>query len=306
MIKPLLSIIIVSYNTCDITLNCLKSVFADKNLQFDLTKNDASLKIPTEIIVIDNNSPDNSVAEIKKLKNKITVIANKNNPGFGNANNQGLKIAQGNYILLLNPDTIILHSAISQSLDWLSSHPESYGCTAQLLNADKSIQASGGYFPNLLNVAAWCLGFDDLPLINKIIKPLHPHTPQFYTHDKFYLTDHPQDWLTGAYMMLRQNVLSEVEGFDPNYFMYSEELEMCYRIHLKHPSSQLWYLVGPQIIHLGGASSKNKQFSYDKEYQGILHFFEKHRSPATAKIVSVLVKINRLLRSTVYQLFSHV
>lgn len=305
MIKPVLSIVIVNYNTAKITVDCLKSVFADKGLEFDLSKINSSLKTPTEIILVDNNSVDSSLADVRKLKYPVKIIANKDNAGFGKGNNQGFKVAQGNYILLLNTDTIILHSAISQSLDWLSSHPESYGCTAQLLNANKSIQASGGYFPNLGNVFTWCLGIDDLPLVNKIVKPLHPHTPTFYTHDTFYLKDHPQDWVTGAYMLVRKNVLDQVGGFDPDYFMYSEELEMCFRIHQKNPQSQLWYLVGPQIIHLGGASSKNKQFSFDKEYQGILHFFQKHRPDYETKIVSVLVKINRFLRSTVYKLFSN-
>ena len=206
MIKPLLSIIIVSYNTAEITLNCLKSIFTDKNLEFDLTVTDTSLKIPTELIVIDNYSTDKTLEQINQLNHPVKIITNQKNVGFSQANNQGLKLAQGNFILFLNSDTIILHSAISQSLDWLSSHPESYGCTAQLLNSDKTIQPSGGYFPNLLNTFTWCLGLDDLPFVNQIIKPLHPHSPTFYTRDHFYLHDHPQDWITGAFILIRKNI----------------------------------------------------------------------------------------------------
>lgn len=305
MNKPLLSIIIVSYNTCKTTLDCLKSIFADKGLEFDPTRSDKSSRSPAEIILIDNNSTDSTIFEVKKLKKRIKIIANKENFGFGQANNQGLQIASGNYVLLLNSDTIILHSAISQSLIWLSSHPESYGCTGQLLNSDKTIQASGGFFPNLLNVFTWCTGIDDLPLINHLIKPLHPHTPNFYTHDDFYLKDHPQNWITGAYMLIRKNIIDEVGGFDEDYFMYSEELEMCFRIHQKNPTMQLWYLVGPQIIHLGGASSLDKTKIFDREYQGVLHFFKKHRPSCQTHFVSFLIKINRSLRSTVYKLFSH-
>jgi hypothetical protein len=209
MINPVISIIIVSYNTSEITINCLKSIFKDKGLK----------EIPFEIIVVDNNSKDDSVAQIKKIKD-IKLIANKFNGGFGKANNQGLKIAKGNYILFLNSDTIILHSAISQTLNWLCSHPEASVCTAQLLNKDKTIQASGGFFPNLLNIKTWCLNLDDLPFVNKIIPPLHPHTPNFYTHDKFYLKDHQQDWVTGAFMMIRSSHLKPTNGFDENYFMY--------------------------------------------------------------------------------------
>ena len=105
-INPTLSIIIVSYNTCAITLDCLKSIQKDKGLTFNLNKIDNSEKIPTEIIIIDNNSTDDSVKELKKLTtNKlitIQLITNHTNLGFAKANNQGIKIARGNYLLLLN------------------------------------------------------------------------------------------------------------------------------------------------------------------------------------------------------------
>ncbi len=301
MIPPTLSIIIVSYNTKDLTLKCLESIFRDKKLQFDLSKNDNSDSIPTEIVVIDNNSSDLSVPGLRKIKN-IKLIENKDNLGFGKANNQGLKIARGNYILFLNSDTIILHSAISQSLIWLSSHPEASTCTAQLLNSDKSIQASGGYFPNLLNVLTWSFGLDDLPLINSIIKPLHPHTPSFYTRDKFFLKDHRQDWVTGAFMMVRKSLLQQVGGFDETYFMYAEELELSYRLHLKFPQYIVQYLVGPQIIHLGGASAISKAHPIINEYLGILSFFQKHKTKLEYQIAKIFLKTNAFLRSIIYQL----
>lgn len=305
MFKPVLSVIIISFNTSELTQNCLKSVFADKGLTFDLKNPDSTSKTPTEIIVIDNNSVDDSVAAIKKNFPQVTLIANSKNTGFGQANNQAFQIAQGNYFLLLNSDTLILHSAISQSLDWLCSHPESLGCTAQLLNKDLTIQASGGYIPNLLNVATWCLGLDDLPFINRLVPPIHPHTPDFYTKDRYFLSDHPQDWLTGAFLLIRAPAIKKVAGFDPNYFMYGEELEMCFRLSKTYPKNKFWYLIGPQIIHLGGASSKSKQAIFDREYEGILSFFKKHRSPLSYQIATVLIKINRLLRLTVYRLFFH-
>lgn len=248
--NPLLSIIVLSYNTADITVNCLKSIYQDKGLS----------DIPFEIIVIDNNSTDNSVSNIKKFP--ITLIQNKANLGFGKANNQGLKIAKGQYILLLNSDTIILHSAISQSLNWLSSHPEAHCCSAQLLNQDKSIQASGGYFPNLLNIFAWCVSLDDLPLTNIFIKPFHPHTPNFYTHDNFFKKDHSQDWVTGAFMLFRQSIYKKIGGFDEKWFMYGEEYEYQYRMHLSFPKSQTWYLIGPPNNSPGGSIGCQKNRSH--------------------------------------------
>jgi len=298
MINPTLSIIIVSYNTSKLTVDCLKSIFQDKGLTFDLGKIDNKILVPTEIIIVDNNSKDDSVSKLKKFP--IKLIENKSNRGFGGANNQGIKVAQGNYILLLNSDTLILHSAISQSLNWLCSHPEAAVCTAQLLNKDKSIQASGGYLPNLLNVATWCLTLDDLPLLNKIIKPIHPHTPTFYTHDKFYLKDHQQDWVTGAFMMIRNSNLKSTGGFDENYFMYGEEVELSYRLKKDNPESQTWYLIGPQIIHLGGASSQNRLDPILNEYLGILTFFKKHKKQWQYKIAKNLIKFNALSRSVIY------
>lgn len=303
--KPLLSIIIVSFNTCQITLDCLKSIFADKGLEFDLSHNSTEAKIPTEIIVIDNNSQDDSVKKLKQIKN-ITLIANQENSGFGKANNQGIKIAQGNYFLLINSDTIVLHSAISQSLTWLSAHPEAHMCTAQLLNKDGTIQASGGYFPNLANTLAWSLGFDDLPLFNSLVKPFHPHTPHFYTKEKLFLKDHPQDWVTGAFMLIRRSMVDITKGFDEGYFMYGEEVEWAYRMHLALPSSQVWYLVGPQIIHLGGASAIKRSDPIVREYTGVLAFFERHRPRWQLPIVRFSLKLNAFLRSLFIPIYKEV
>ena len=304
MISPLLSIIILSYNTREITLNCLDSILKDKGLDFNHQKNSLT---PAEIIIIDNNSTDGSPQAIKNYFQKkgisnYQLITNRQNFGFGKANNQGLKIAQGNYILFLNSDTLILHSAISQALDWLSSHPEVGTCTAQLLNSDKTIQPSGGYFPNLANVFTWCTGLDDLPFVNQIIRPLHPHPPDFYTHDKFYLKDHPQDWVTGAFMLTRKSILDKVGGFDENYFMYGEELELSYRLKKEFPQYLTWYLVGPQIIHLGGASAVSKIDPILNEYRGIISFFKKHRLPWQLSVIKFLLKFNAYLRSIIYKI----
>ncbi len=287
MTKPVLSIIIVSYNTKDLTTNCIKSIATDKGL----------LDIPHEIIIVDNASSDGSQAALEKIKT-IKLIKNKQNLGFGTANNQGLKISQGNYILLLNSDTLILKSAISQCLTWLSAHGQAGIVTGQLLNPDQTIQISGGFFPTLSNIFTWSTNLDDLPLVNKIIPPFHPHTPDFYTKDKFFTQDHQQDWVTGAFMLIRKSLIDAVAGFDPNYFMYGEEVELCYRIKKLFPDYQTWYLTTPKIIHIGGASSTNKSHPIIKEYQGVLSFFKKHR-PHQYFLVKILLKVNACLRGLI-------
>lgn len=299
MIKPILSIIIVSYNTAEITINCLKSVLSDKGLELDLDKKYTDKEpstIPTEIIVVDNASTDNTMARLQGLKTKIKLIKNSQNLGFAKANNQAFEKALGNFVLLLNSDTIIKHSAISQSLIWLSAHPEAGVCTGQLLNKDGTIQPTGGFFPNLLNTFTWCLFLDDLPFANKLIPPIHPHPPQFYTKDNFYLKDRQLDWVTGAFMLTRKEIIDKTKGFDPNYFMYSEEVEWSYRIKKTFPTLQTWYLIGPQIIHLGGASATNNTDKLLREYLGILHFFKKHK-PNLAKFARISLRLGALLRS---------
>ena len=246
MPKPILSIIVLSYNTAAITVNCLKSILKDKGLK----------SLAYEIIVIDNASTDDSISKINSLDIKnLTQVVNKKNLGFAQGNNQAAKLAQGNYLLFLNSDTIILHSSISQTLDWLASHPESSACTGQLLNPDHSLQPTGGYFPNLLNTLAWYLHLDDLPGFNQLILPLHPHPPQFYTRDRFYLFNRQLDSITAAFFLIRRSHFQALNGFSRHYFMYGEEVELCYRLKARFPQTQIWYLIGPQIIHLANASS---------------------------------------------------
>jgi GT2 family glycosyltransferase len=302
-IKPILSIIIVSYNVAKFIDDCLTSIIADKNLDFNNSQK--NFKIPTELIIIDNASTDDSVPTIKKIISKNKTLNTKflilnTNSGFSQANNLGAKQAQGNYLLFLNPDTIVLHSSISQTLDWFTSHPEALGCTAQLLNADKTIQPSGGFFPNLLNLLTWSTNLDDLPIINTFIKPIHPHSPNFYTHPKFYLQNHSQDWLTGAFILLRKNSFNQAGGFDPKYFMYGEELELCFRLKKTLPHQQFWYLIGPQIIHLGGGSAANRLNPLINEYLGIIAFFKKHRPSWQLPLANLLIKFNCLCHYLLY------
>jgi GT2 family glycosyltransferase len=292
--NPTLSVIILSYNTSKLTLDCLHSVFKDRGLEFAKPTN--SEKIPTEIILVDNASKDNSVQAIKKFKKGLTnpsalkLIENKKNLGFAVANNQAIKKARGNFVLLLNSDTLILNSSISQSLNWLSAHPKVGVCTGQLLNKDRTIQPSGGYFPSLSNLFTWSLHLDDLPLVNLLIPPLHPHPPHFYLRSSFYKSTHPQDWVTGAFLLFRKSLIGKIGLLNEDFFMYAEELEWCYRA--QKAGWEIYYLVGPQIIHLGGQSSQTSQNSLWGEYQGLLKFFKLHRPSWQHLPARTLLKLN--------------
>jgi len=278
--KPTLSIIIVSYNTRGLLQRCLQSILRnDRRLEFQGKKLALSEeeKIPAEIIVVDNASSDGTQEYLKKLKVKIPrlkIIFNQKNLGFAQANNQGMEIAEGEYVLLLNSDTIIPEGAISQTLLWLANHPEVGVVTCKLLNPDRTIQATGGFFPHLLNLICWAFFLDDLPGINRLIKPYHPHAGRLEWGEKWYQKTRELDWVTGAFLLTRQAVIREVGRLDQGFFMYVEELEWCYRI--KKRGWRIFFYPGAKIIHLGGGSGGSETAILGED-QGLLRFFALHR-----------------------------
>jgi len=276
-----LSIIIVSFNTREILTNCVESVIK-------FTKN-----IKYEIIIVDNDSKDGSQEQIKYLQKKysqVSLIASKENLGFGKANNLGAKKAKGEYLLFLNSDTVIFDNAIKQSLENLKKQNKVGVYSCKLLNADKTIQASGGHFPNLGNVFAWQLFIDDLPIIGKFIPSFHP---QLVSYDR----NKQMDWVTGAFMIIPKNVFEEVEGFDENIFMYTEEMELCFR--LRKRGYKTMYQISPAIIHLGGASG-GSVFALTSEVKNMFYFWKKHKPNWQLPIIKILFFIGSLLRLLIF------
>ncbi len=267
-----LSIIILSWNTKQLLEKCINSVIS--NVQ--------NSNVQIEMIIVDNDSSDNSVEFVRKFKVqnpkfKINLIENKKNLGFAKANNQAIKQAQGEYILLLNSDTIVLNQAIEKTLNFMkmNKHIDIAGC--RLLNKDKTIQPSVGQFPTLLNVfkmlfldrlfkkagAAWSLTSP-----NKIKQV---------------------DWLTGAFMMVKKEVFNQVGGLDENIFMYFEEVEWCYRAAQK--DKQVFFYPNAKIIHLGGGSSKTgKTGPILQIYQGLAYFYQKHKLKWQEILVRLMLK----------------
>lgn len=267
-----LSVIIVSYNAKDYLLNCLKSI----DLNLPAGRQDC------EIIVVDNASSDKSVDEIKKNFPHVKIIENKENLGFAKANNQGIRQAQGRYVLLLNPDTKILDNALLKMISWMDKNPKVSVSTCRLLNEDGSIQPTGGFFPTLPKLFAWQLFLDDiLPL-----KSYHPKK-QFYDKEK------ELDWVTGAFFLFRKEIIDKVGLFDEKFFMYAEELEYCYRI--KKAGFKVFFTPRASIIHYGFKSG-----SYDKaliaEYESLKYFYKKHYPAYKAILARIILKFGALLR----------
>jgi len=284
-----LSIIIVSFNTKKITKDCIESV----------VKNTKGIKY--EIIVVDNDSKDGSVNLLKELSEKylLKLIAKRNNVGFGKANNIGMKIAKGKYILLLNSDTIIKDNVLKEMIDWMNKNKQAGVSTCALKNKDGSLQGTGGYFPNLFQVFSWMFFIEDIPLVDKLIKPfhpMHPHSP-FYKGEAFFEKLHQQDWITGAFMLFRREIINQAGYFDDDYFAYVEEVDYCWRI--KSKGWEVWYLPQWSIVHLGGASS-TKEFPILSEIKGIKIFYSKHKPEFQQKILRLFLKCGMFLRMMLF------
>jgi GT2 family glycosyltransferase len=169
--------------------------------------------------------------------------------------------------------------------------------TCMLKNKDGSIQGTGGYFPTLLRVMSW-MTIQDLPFVDKLIKPFHPHkTNSPLKNDSFYEKERELDWITGAFFMIRKKVIDEVGGFDKDYFMYTEETDLCFRV--KKLGWKVWYEPKWSMVHLGGGSSEKWSF-VTKEFQGVKTFYKKHYSKWQYPILRLLLKEGAALRFMFY------
>lgn len=230
-----LSIIIVNWNTRQITADCLRSI------------QETAGSLQYEVILVDNASTDGSQAMIREQFSWVKLIENQDNPGFAGANNQGMAVAQGRYLLLLNSDTLVKPGALQSAIEFMDAHPEAGLCGVRLLNPDGSFQTSYAPFPNLITefLIATTLG-------RRLINPYYP-TPRPRPGE----TAHEVDWVVGAFMLLRREVFERVGGMDTSYWMYSEETDWCYRI--KKAGFPIFYLPEVAIIHIGGASTRQRK-----------------------------------------------
>ncbi len=276
-----LSIIIVSFGTKDVTLACLKSIF------------DFTSDINFEVIVVDNGSPDDSPVAISKFaqgKKNLTLIESKVNLGFGGANNLGAASARGRHILFLNSDTLLVGNDLPYYVHWLDNNPKTGALSAMLTNKDGSLQPSGGYFPNLFRVFAWQFFLDDLPLLSNLISSIHPKPGRYDKNINL-------DWVTGAFMMIPRTVFEKVGGFDEKIFMYTEEMELCYRI--KKLGLQIAYSPDRKIVHLGGTSG-GSHLALTLEVKYMLYFWEKHKSLWQLPLVKAIFWTGSLLRYLIF------
>ncbi len=247
-----LSIIIVNWNTQDLLLQCLESVY---HSVFGIEK---------EVFVVDNGSIDGTLPVARERFPETRFIENQRNLGFSKANNQALGLSRGEYILLLNPDTLVKNGAIEKLLSFMKAHPRAGGAGALLLNSDGTRQNSIANFPSLAT-----------ELIPKsLLRWLFPEV--FPGKEKNYSKPIEVESVIGACMILRRDVIEQVGGLDEDYFLFMEETDWCYRI--RKAGWKIYHVPQAEVYHFQGKSVEIKKKNAKVEYYRSRYvFFKKNR-----------------------------
>jgi len=257
-----LSVVIVSWNVRELLRVCLKSVEAEVD------------NPRAEIIVVDNASADGSAAMVQAEFPAVALIANGCNAGFSAGNNQGLAISKARYVLFLNPDTEVRPGAIRRLLAFIDQRPR-VGCVGpRLLNPDGTSQPSRRSFPRISTA------FVESTVLQRYAGGL-PALKHFYRAG--VPEDWPQavDWVVGACMLFRREVLDQVGGFDERFFMYTEEMELQFR--LQRAGYEVWFVPEAEVVHHEGASSRQDLFRRNVNFhESRYRFFRKHHGLAPA------------------------
>jgi len=270
------SVIIVSYNTRDVLRNCLCSVFSETR------------KISFEVIVVDNDSRDGSAEMVADEFPQAVLVRNRDNRGFAAANNQGIRISRGGYVLLLNSDTVIIDGAIDKSFEFAETLPDAgvVGCKAR--NDDGSLQHTCQMYPGLLNLFILAAGF---------ARALPNH--RFFGRADMTWWDHNEirevNFVAGCFMLVRRAAIEQVGVMDSNYFMYAEEVDWCLRF--SRAGWRVIYYPFAEFYHLLGESGKSsvKRMRLERR-KSLLYFFSKNYGPVKALAANYLFVFNDFLR----------
>lgn len=287
-----LSAIIVSYNVKFYLEQCIRSLLH------------AAIDIEMEILIVDNNSSDNTFTYIKKRfpnewDKNLKFISNKLNLGFGIANNQALNEATGDYILYINPDTLIAEDCLTNCLSFFEQHPNAGGIGVRMLHPN-------GIFA-LESRRGIPTPFTSLCKITGLTR-LFPKSHFFGRYYLQFLNDKeicPIDIVSGAFMMVPHKVLNEVGAFDENFFMYGEDIDLSYRIQSKGYQN---YYLPTRILHYKGESTNKTSRKYvNTFYKAMVIFFNKHYSRTRFLLLPIYSAIYALaLVTLIKQLTKHI
>ena len=260
---PLLSVIVLTWNSADQIEECLRSLETNAGC------------VSHEVLVIDNASSDDTVARVASNFPAITLMQNEQNLGFAAGNNRGIEQARGRYLLLLNPDTVVHQGALTTMVSYLESHPRVAAVGPRLIEEDGRIQRSCTHYPAISRV-----------LLAHITEGGYLPTE-----------DGPAavDALSGAALMVRQDVVKAVGALDPDFFMYGEDTEWCYR--MTQAGWEVHYLPTAEITHLRGKSAQQVPIhTYVRRRVAKLLFLKKHGKGWQVWLLARLFAFNVILR----------
>lgn len=259
------SVILVNYNAGPYLEACLQSIrrFVD----------DQAL----EVVVVDNASTDRSLETLGRFP-EVQLIRNAENRGFAAAVNQGLEVAKGRYLFLLNPDTEIVSPIFRALVAFLDAHPEVGMVGPRLRNPDGSLQTSAYRFPTLFQAAGSVFGLKRLVPVGVLRAGLGwwlgEHFGQLDPHDR----PRPVDYVTGACLLIRREVVADLEGFDPRFFLYFEEKDFCLRA--RRAGWQVWFVPIAEVVHrIGGSSQDRPEITVLERMRSMRQFYDKHYGP---------------------------
>jgi GT2 family glycosyltransferase len=272
----IVSVIIVTWNVRDLVRTCLESLRPVWEQGW------------AEVIVVDNGSIDGTTAMVSSAYPGVRLITNTANRGFGAANNQGMAVARGRFLFLLNPDTVVLPYALERLVAFLDIHSRAGVAAPRLRNPDGSLQRNAFRFPGLRQVA-----LDLFPLHPRLLEsPLNGRYPQEPDASAPFAIDHP----LGAAMLVRREVWEQTSGFDESYFMYAEEVDWCWRIH--QAGWSIWQVPTAEVVHYGGQStSQAPDWMFVELWRARYQFFRRHYSRRFNALVRVLVRAGMMRRA---------
>ena len=273
-----LSVVILNWNARDYLLACLRSIVSQE------------WRHRIEIIVVDNNSNiDQSVSSVRREFPQIQLIAHNRNLGFAGGNNSALPFACGRHLFFLNPDTIVHEGALDCLVDFMDSHPRCGACGPKLLNENGSLQKSCRAFPT------FGTGLFRSTFLGRMF-PNNPWTREYLMLDFDHSEEAQVDWLSGAALCLRREAMSEVGTWDESFFMYCEDVDLCFR--LRQAKWERWYVPQALVTHRIGASSDWIQgTTIRRHHLAMLRYFIKHNARGWNALTIPIVALGIGLRA---------
>jgi N-acetylglucosaminyl-diphospho-decaprenol L-rhamnosyltransferase len=231
MSTPRISIVVVTWNSAADLEVLLPSI--------------AAQDIEHELIVVDNASSDQTIATLVRLTPQATIIKNQHNVGFAAANNQGIALAQGEYILLLNPDTKLGEDTLREAVAAATRHPEAWIVAVQLRHPDGTVQRSVRRFPS------WIVQVLILLKLHHVLRSMRA-LRSYFGDDIDYAIEQRVEQPAGAFLFCRADRLRELGGLDAGYWIWYEEVDLCQRVYAA--GGQIWYVPKGSVMHTGGVS----------------------------------------------------